>query len=127
MHRRIAQSAGQIIGQMSGLQVIGLDIAKNVFQLHTVDMSTGEIVNVQLKRAKVLGYFANRVPCLIGIEACGGAHHRIPGESWICGISQSKFYPPPSQLAAAVAPPRAAERRPSSPASAVLLKIVIRG
>lgn len=53
MHRRTAQSAGQIIGQMSGLQVIGLDIAKNVFQLHTVDMSTGEIVNVQLKRAKV--------------------------------------------------------------------------
>ncbi|MGJ7568733.1 IS110 family transposase [Variovorax sp. GB1R11] len=60
---------------MSGLQVIGLDIAKNVFQLHTVDMSTGEIVNVQLKRAKVLGHFANRAPCLIGIEACGGAHH----------------------------------------------------
>lgn len=43
MHRRIAQSAGQIIGQMSGLQVIGLDIAKNVFQLHTVDMSTGDL------------------------------------------------------------------------------------
>lgn len=75
MHLRTAQSAGQMIGQMSGLQVIGLDIAKNVFQLHTVDMSTGEIVNVQLKRAKVLGHFANRAPCLIGIEACGGAHH----------------------------------------------------
>lgn len=75
MHRRIAPKTGQIIGQMSGLQVIGLDIAKNVFQLHTVDMSTGEIVNVQLKRAKVLGHFANRVPYLIGIEACGGAHH----------------------------------------------------
>ena len=58
MHHRIAQSAGQIIGQMSGLQVIGLDIAKNVFQLRTVEMSTGEIVNVQLKRAKVLGDFA---------------------------------------------------------------------
>ena len=58
MHRLTAQSAGQIIGQMAGLQVIGLDIAKSVFQLHTVDMSTGEIVNVQLKRAKVLGHFA---------------------------------------------------------------------
>ena len=75
MHRLTAQSAGQIIGQVAGLQVIGLDIAKSVFQLHTVDMSTGEIVNVQLKRAKVLGHFANRAPCLIGIEACGGAHH----------------------------------------------------
>jgi len=69
MHRLAAQSAGQIIGQMGGLQVIGLDIAKSVFQLHTVDMSTGEIVNVQLKRAKVLVHFANHAPCLIGIEA----------------------------------------------------------
>ena len=46
MHRCTTQSAGQIIGQVAGLQVIGLDIAKSVFQLHTVDMSTGEIVNV---------------------------------------------------------------------------------
>ena len=55
------------------LQVIGLDIAKNVFQLHTVDMSTGEIFNVQLKRGNFLGHFANHVPCLIGIEACCGS------------------------------------------------------
>ena len=39
---------------MKGLQVIGLDIAKHVFQLHSVDMETGEIINVQIKRAKVL-------------------------------------------------------------------------
>ena len=75
MHRNSAQGAGQIIGQMGGLQVIGLDIAKSVVQLHSVDMATGEIVNLQLKRAKVLEHFANRAPCVIGIEACGGAHH----------------------------------------------------
>lgn len=40
MHRHTAQIAGQIIGQMGGLQVIGLDIAKSVFQLHSVDVST---------------------------------------------------------------------------------------
>ncbi|MFZ5488113.1 MAG: IS110 family transposase [Pseudomonadota bacterium] len=68
-------NAGQTIGFIDGQQVVGLDIAKNVFQLHTVDMETGEIVNIQLKRAKVLLHFANRSPCLIGIEACGGAHH----------------------------------------------------
>lgn len=68
-------NAGQIIGTMNGLQVVGLDIAKSVFQLHTVNMGTGEIVNIQLKRAKVLEHFANHAPCLIGIEACGGAHH----------------------------------------------------
>jgi transposase len=75
MNRNTGMNAGQIIGTMEGKQVIGLDIAKHVFQLHTVDMGTGEIVNTQIKRAKVLEYFANRQPCLIAIEACGGAHH----------------------------------------------------
>ena len=75
MNRNTGMSAGQIIGTMNGLQVIGLDIAKHVFQLHTVDMGTGEIVNVQIKRNKVLEHFANKQPCLIAIETCGGAHH----------------------------------------------------
>jgi transposase len=68
-------NAGQIIGTMGGLQVVGLDIAKHVFQLHTVDMGTGEIINMQLKRARVLAHFVNKPACLIAIEACGGAHH----------------------------------------------------
>lgn len=75
MNRNAGMNAGQIIGMINGQQVMGLDIAKSVFQLHTVDMNTGEIVNVQLKRAKVLEHFARRPPCLIGMEACGGAHH----------------------------------------------------
>lgn len=75
MNRNTGMSAGQIIGTMQGLQVVGLDIAKRVFQLHTVDMSTGEVINVQLKRAKVLQHFANQPQRLIAIEACGGAHH----------------------------------------------------
>lgn len=75
MNRKSGMSAGQVIGTVWGQQVVGLDIAKSVFQLHTVDMNSGEIVNQQLKRAKVLTYFANRAPCVIGIEACGGAHH----------------------------------------------------
>jgi transposase len=54
---------------------VGVDIAKNVFQLHYVDQETGEIVNKPIKRAKFLEHFANRAPCLIGMEACGGAHH----------------------------------------------------
>lgn len=53
----------------------GVDIAKNVFQLYWVDQETGEVFNRQLKRAKFLEHFANRAPCLIGMEACGGAHH----------------------------------------------------
>ena len=75
MNRIAGMNAGQIIGTIEGRQVVGLDIAKSVFQLHTVDMNSGEIINTQLKRAKVIEYFANRAQCLIGIEACGGAHH----------------------------------------------------
>ena len=63
-----SQSAGQMIGLISGQQVVGLDIAKSVFQLHSVDMGTGEIVNMQLKRAKVREYFANRQPSLMRVS-----------------------------------------------------------
>lgn len=55
--------------------VVGIDIAKRVFQLHWIDMETGEIVSLQLKREKFLEHFANRQACLIGMEACGGAQH----------------------------------------------------
>ena len=54
---------------------VGVDIAKNVFQVHYIDPATGEIVNKPIKRAKFLEFFANREPCSIGMEACGGAHH----------------------------------------------------
>jgi transposase len=55
--------------------VVGVDIAKRVFQLHWIDQETGEIVSLQLKREKFLEHFANRASCLIGMEACGGAQH----------------------------------------------------
>ncbi|MFA8356935.1 IS110 family transposase [Burkholderia ubonensis] len=57
------------------LTPVGVDIAKAVFQVHYVDEETGEAVNKPIKRAKFLEHFANRTPCLIGMEACGGAHH----------------------------------------------------
>lgn len=57
------------------LTPVGIDIAKAVFQVHYVDGETGEIVNKPIKRAKFLEYSANRAPCLIGMEACGGAQH----------------------------------------------------
>ena len=75
MNRNTGMNAGQVIGTMNGHQVVGLDIAKKVFQLHTVDMGTGEIVNVQIKRAKVIEHFANRKSSLVAIEACGSGHY----------------------------------------------------
>ncbi|SAL66253.1 IS110 family transposase [Caballeronia humi] len=54
---------------------VGVDIAKQVFQVHYVEPETGEIVNRPIKRARFLEHFANRACCLIGMEACSGAHH----------------------------------------------------
>ena len=55
--------------------VVGVDIAKRVFQLHWVDTETGEITRLRLTRARFLRHFANRAPCLVAMEACGGAQH----------------------------------------------------
>ncbi|TDN62412.1 IS110 family transposase [Paraburkholderia sp. BL10I2N1] len=54
---------------------VGADIAKNVMQLYWVDPNTGEIMNKAIKRSAFLEHFANRAPCLVGMEACGGAQH----------------------------------------------------
>jgi transposase len=54
---------------------IGFDIAKNVFQVHGVDKAGKVVLSKQLKRAQVLAYFANLPPCLVGLEACAGAHY----------------------------------------------------
>lgn len=54
--------------------VIGMDIAKNVFQLHTVNLETGEIERIKLRRNEVLPFFTRRAPALVAIEACGSAH-----------------------------------------------------
>lgn len=53
---------------------VGLDLAKNVFQVHGVDEHGRTVLRKQLKRDQVAVFFANLPPCLVGMEACGGAH-----------------------------------------------------
>lgn len=60
---------------MKEINVIGLDLAKNVFQVHGVNSDGEVVVRKQLKRRQVLQFFAGLHPCLIGMEACGGAHY----------------------------------------------------
>lgn len=60
---------------MNEISVIGLDLAKNVFQVHGVDASGQTVVRRQLKRSQMQRFFAQLAPCLIGMEACGGAHY----------------------------------------------------
>jgi transposase len=54
---------------------IGLDIAKNVFQVHGVDARGRVVLRKRLARGKVLAWFANLPRSRVGLEACGGAHH----------------------------------------------------
>ena len=56
------------------ITIVGLDLAKNVFQVHGVDAAGDVIVRRRLRRAQVCGFFAGLEPCLIGMEACGPAH-----------------------------------------------------
>lgn len=60
---------------MKKISTIGLDLAKNVFQLHGVDASGAVVLKRQLRRAAVEKFFAQLPPCLVGMEACGSAHH----------------------------------------------------
>src|SRR2546425_12324903 len=53
----------------------GLDIAKNVMQLHWVEIETGEIGRKKLARSKLSDHFARLQPVRVVMEACGGAHH----------------------------------------------------
>jgi transposase len=60
---------------MNKINVIGLDLAKNVFQVHGVDSAGEVVVRKQLKHSQVRRFFTNVEPCLVGMEACGGAHY----------------------------------------------------
>jgi transposase len=67
---------------MAEISMIGLDLAKNVFQVHGVDETGAVVVRRQLRRGQVEKFFAQLPPTMVGLEACGGAHHwaRVIGQ-----------------------------------------------
>src|SRR6202021_4068699 len=60
---------------MGEVITIGLDIAKSVFQVHGVDDAGTVVIRKRVSRSKMLEFFADLPPCLVGIEACPAAHH----------------------------------------------------
>jgi transposase len=60
---------------MQTVTIIGLDIAKSVFQVHGIDAAGQVVIRRQLKRRYVLSFFEKLRPCLVGIEACASSHH----------------------------------------------------
>ena len=57
------------------ISTIGLDLAKNVFQVHGLDDQGKVVVRKALRRSQMLPFFAKLSPCLVGIEACGTSHY----------------------------------------------------
>lgn len=57
------------------LTTVGIDLAKNVFQVHGIDEHGKVLLKKQLRRDQMATFFVNQPPCLIGMEACGSAHH----------------------------------------------------
>ncbi len=60
---------------MKKITTIGMDLAKNVIQVHGVDERGKAVLKKQLKRNQVASFFANLPACRVGMEACGSAHH----------------------------------------------------
>lgn len=59
---------------MSNVTTVGIDLAKNVFSLHGVDSHGNVLVRRTISRSKLLSFVAQLPPCVIGVEACSGAH-----------------------------------------------------
>ena len=57
------------------ISTIGLDLAKNIFQVHGINSQGEPVVRKALRRSQMLPFFAKIQPCLVGIEACGTSHH----------------------------------------------------
>lgn len=60
---------------MKNIKVLGIDLAKNVFQLHGTDAKGKRVLTKRLSRSRLVEFVTNLPPCLIGIEACTGAHY----------------------------------------------------
>jgi transposase len=62
-------------GTSMKITTIGLDIAKQVFQIHAADAEGRVVLRKRLRRNQLAAFFANLPPCVVGLEACCGAHY----------------------------------------------------
>jgi transposase len=63
------------------ISTVGLDLAKNGFQVHGVDEAGNVVIQRQLRRTQMSDFFRKLPPCLIGMEACATAHFG-PASLW---------------------------------------------
>jgi transposase len=60
---------------MNQFTTVGIDLAKNIFQVHAVDAAGRVVLQKAFRRPQLLAFFQKAPPCLIGLEACSSAHH----------------------------------------------------
>ena len=60
---------------MENVSIVGLDLAKHVFQAHGADKKGAVIFRKKLRRTQVLSFFATLRPCTVAMEACAGSHY----------------------------------------------------
>jgi transposase len=70
----VMQPLKQVGASEMNITTIGIDLAKNLFQIHGIDERGKAVMRKQLKRPQMMTFFVKLPPCLIGMEACGGAH-----------------------------------------------------
>ena len=61
----------------SKVTLIGLDLAKSVFQVHGVDAEGNTVLKKRLTRTRLVPFFAQMEPCLVAMESCSSVHHSI--------------------------------------------------
>ncbi len=66
---------GKSIPNLKSVTRVGLDLAKNVFQVHAVDAQVDLVIACKLRRGKLLEFFAKLPLCVAAMEACASAHH----------------------------------------------------
>jgi transposase len=73
-HRVIVRDESHERAVHMQISTIGIDLAKNVFQVHGVDAAEKLVLKKQLRRSQLLEFFSKLSPCLIGMEACATSH-----------------------------------------------------
>ena len=71
----VALIATEREASVTEVSIIGLDLAKNVFQLHGASASGAVVFRRKLRRDQVLSFFSVQLRCLVAMEACPGAHY----------------------------------------------------
>jgi len=73
--KRCLNHSNRMEASTMNVTTVGIDLAKSVFQIHGVNKHGKAVLRKQLRRQQMAEFFANMPPCLIGMEACGSAHH----------------------------------------------------